>query len=281
MKNRYSLFIVSIFLFTFSFEAIADINMGIFPRRPVAATVKLFKPLAKKLSEELGEPVHIKVSKNFKKFWGEVKKGEYDIIHLNQYQYLLAKKEKGYRVIAVNEEFGSNKIAGALSVRKDSGIKSIEDMRGKTILFGGGKKAMGSYIAPTYMLKKAGLVAGQDYKVKFAKNPVSAVISTFNKHSDVAGSGDVILRIKAVKKKVDTSQMEIVVKSEPFIHLPWAVSKDMSDDKMAKIQSVMTSLKGSDDAVLKSAKVTNFVKASDADFGKVREIVEAVTGEKL
>ena len=281
MKNRYKLSIVSLFLFTFSFEAVADISMGIFPRRPVAVTVKFFKPLAKKLSKELGEPVKIRVSKNFKAFWGEVKAGKYDVIHLNQYQYLLAKKEKGYRVIAVNEEFGSHKISGALSVRKDSGINNINDMKGKTILFGGGKKAMGSYIAPTYMLKKAGFVAGTDYTVKFSKNPVGAVMSTFAGRSDVAGSGDVILKIKSVKKNIDVDQMKIAQKSESFIHLPWAVSANMPDDKMKKIQAVMTNLKGTDDAILKSAKVTNFIIASDADFGKVREIVEYVTGEKL
>lgn len=264
-----------------SAPAIADLKMGVFPRRPVAATSKMFKPLAEKLSKELGEPVQVVVAKDFKAFWKGVKSNQYDIVHYNQYHYLLSHKGQGYKVFAVNSEFGSNMIAGALSVRNDSGINSVADLKGKTILFGGGKKAMGSYIAPTAALKKAGLEAGKDYTVKFSKNPPSAVIGVFNKAADAAGSGNVILKVKGVQKKIDVSQMKILVESEKFIHLTWAVKGDMPDDKVAKIQSVMTSLKGSDDAVLKSARVDNFVKATDADFAKVREIVKYAIGEDL
>ncbi len=268
-------------LLTTAIPAIADITMGVFPRRPVAKTHKLFKPLAEKLSKELGEPVKLVVAKDFKAFWKGVKNRQYDLVHYNQYHYLLSHKNQGYKVIAVNEEFGSNRIAGALSVRKDSGINSVADLKGKTILFGGGKKAMGSYIAPTAILMQAGLKAGDDYTVRFAKNPPSAVIGVYNKAADAAGSGNVILRVKGVKKKIDVNQMKILAESEPFIHLPWAVKGDMPADKAAKIQQIMTSLKGSDDAVLKAAAVTNFVKATDADFDKVRAIVKQVTGEDL
>ena len=260
---------------------LADLNMGVFPRRPVAKTHKFFKPLAEKLSKELGEPVKLITAKNFKAFWKDAQSGKYDIVHYNQYHYLLNHKAKGYKVIAVNEEFGNNMIAGTLSVRKDSGINSVADLKGKTILFGGGKKAMGSYIAPTFALKKAGLVAGKDYKVKFSKNPPSAVIGVYNKAADAAGAGNVILKVKGVTSKIDVSQMKILVESEPFIHLTWAVKGDMPDAKAKKIQAIMTSLKSSDPKVLKAAKVTNFVKASDSDFAKVREIVKNVTGEDL
>jgi len=264
-----------------AFPALADLKMGVFPRRPVAATHKFFKPLAEKLSKELGEPVKLVVAKNFKAFWKGVQSKQYDLVHYNQYHYLLSHKNLGYNVIAVNEEFGSSQIKGAISVRGDSGINSVADLKGKTILFGGGKKAMGSYIAPTSVLMKAGLVAGTDYTVKFAKNPPSAVIAVFNKATEAAGSGNVILKVKGVQKKIDVSQMKIMAESEPFIHLTWAVKGDMLAAKAEKIQSVMTSLKGSDDAVLKAARVTNFVKAGDDEFSKVREIVKSVTGEDL
>ncbi len=264
-----------------SLPVFAELQMGVFPRRPVAKTHKMFKPLAEKLSQELGEPVKLVVAKDFKAFWKGVQNSQYDIVHYNQYHYLLSHKNQGYRVIAVNEEFGSSRIAGSLSVRTDAGIAKVEDLRGKTILFGGGKKAMGSFIAPTAILKKAGLEAGKDYTVRFAKNPPSAVIGVFNKAADAAGSGNVILKIKGVQKKIDVGQMQMIAESDEFIHLPWAVKGDMAEEKAERIRSIMISLKGSDDAVLKSAGVTNFVKAVDGDFDKVREIVEFVTGEAL
>ena len=263
------------------YQAVADINMGVFPRRPAAVTHKAFKPLADKLSQELGEPVKLIVEKDFKAFWAGVKANKYDLVHFNQYHYIKSNKDFGYKVIIANEEFGSSEIAGALTIRSDSGINSVADLKGKTILFGGGKKAMGSYIAPTAILKKAGLEAGKDYTVKFAKNPPSAVIGVYNKAADTAGSGDVILKTGMVKKKTDVSQLKILAISEKFVHLPWAVKKDFPADKITKIQSIMTSLKGNaeGDKILKSAKVTNFTKVDDSNFSKVREITKYAIGE--
>jgi len=281
LKNHTSAVLVGLVLSIYSFETIADVTMGIFPRRPAAKTVKFFKPLAKKLSDELGEPVKISVEKNFKKFWKGVKENKYDIVHYNQYHYLLSKKASGYKVFLVNEEFGSSKIKGALTTRIDSGIKSVADLKGKTILFGGGKKAMGSYIGPTWILQQAGLKAGTDYTVKFSKNPPSAVIGVFNKAADAAGSGNVILKVGATKKNADVSQLNILAESDEFIHLPWAAKADFPDDKLQKIIQIMSNLKTTDAAILKSAKVTNFIPVTDSDFESVRKIVKQVTGEAL
>lgn len=262
--------------------AVADITMGVFPRRPVAVTSQSFKPLADKLSDALGEKVTVVVAKDFKTFWKGVTGKKYDLVHFNQYHYIKSHKEFSYKVIAANEEKGSKVIAGSLSVRTDSGINSVSDLKGKTILFGGGKKAMGSYIAPTAILKKAGLVEGKDYKVSFAKNPPSAVIGVYNKAADAAGAGNIILQTGIVKKKTDTSKLKTLAESETFVHLSWAVKGDMPDDKAKKIQQTMTSLKGDakGDAVLKSAKVTNFYIVTDADFDKVKEITKYAIGEE-
>jgi len=264
-----------------SFPVIADIKMGIFPRRSTVATNKIFKPLAEELSKALGEPVQLIVAKNFKYFWRGVEDNEYDLVHYNQYHYLLSHKNFGYKVIAINEEFEKSEISGSLIVRKDSGINKVADLKGKTILFGGDKKAMGSYISPTAILKKAGLLAGRDYKVNFTKNPPGAAIGVFNNAAHAAGVGSVILKVKGVQKKIDVSQMKILAKSKPYIQLPWAVKTNMPTAKVNKIQSFMTSLKGNNDALLKSSRVTNFLKASDKDFNDVRTIVKNGTGERL
>ncbi len=260
-------------------EVQADLIMGVFPRRPVAVTVSMFNPLAEVLSEELGEPVKVVVKKDFKAFWEGVVHKEFDLVHFNQYHYLLGKKVSGYKVIAVNEEFGSSRIAGALTVRKDAGIQSISDLKGRKIVFGGGPKAMGSYIAPTAILKEAGL-DGSDYVTEFAKNPPSAVMAVYNNACDAAGSGDVILQIKIVQEKVNTDDLTILAKSKEYVQLPWAVRGDMEPDRAQEIQRILTSLKGRRDDVLKKAKVTNFVIASDDDFKEVKEIVRAALREE-
>jgi phosphonate transport system substrate-binding protein len=222
------------------------------------------------------------VPKDFNEFWSELQQNKYDLVHCNQYHYIKSHKELGYRVIAANHEFGSGNIVGALSVRTDSGINSIADLKGKTILFGGGKNALVSYIAPTAVLKKAGLEAGRDYKVEFSKNPPSAVIGVYNRAADASGAGNEVLKIKAVSEKIDVNQMKILAESEPVAHIPWAVKKNMPDALAKKIQEAMVNLVNSPSgaAILKAAFVDKFIPVTDSDYDKAREITKFAIGEE-
>jgi len=282
MKKWWLLYITLLTSVLSPLNAWADLVMGVFPRRPTSATVKFFTPLAKTLGAGIGEPVKLQVYKNFPSFWKAVEAGKIDIVHYNQYHYLLSKKF-GYEVIVVNSEFGTDKISGTLYIRKDSGISSVEDLKGKTILFGGGKKAMASYIAPTAILKKHGLKAGDDYIVKFAKDPPSAVIGVFNKSTDAAGAGNVILKTGIMQKTIDINDVVMLENSDIFIHLPWAVKNTIPAATRDKIKQIMLTLTDSDKGktVLDAAKVDKFSPANDSDFDKVREIVKYALGETL
>ena len=86
------------------------------------------------------------------------------------------------------EESGKGAIAGALYVRKDSGITELSQLRGRTVMFGGGKDAMLSYIAPQFLLMQAGLKQG-DFKNQFSVSPPNAIVALYHKQADAAGGG--------------------------------------------------------------------------------------------
>lgn len=263
-------------------SAWADLTLGVFPRRPANQTVPAFTPLAEKLSAELGEKVTLVVAKDFDAFWQNVTNKKYDIVHLNQYQYLKS-KSFGYKVFVANEEQQQKELAGVLLVRKDSGISKVADLKGKTIMFGGDHKAMAAYVAPTAILKKHGLIEGKDYQARFAPNPPAAAIAVFNKAADAGGVGDAILEQKAVTTAINLAEIILLEKSDAFAQLPWAVKADLAEAKAAKIQQVMIDLQSSEGgkAILKAAMVDSFFKVSDADYTKAKQIIESVTGEKL
>lgn len=251
--------------------------MGVFPRRNVKQTHRMFLPLANYLSQKLGREVQLKTTKDFATFWAALNRKEYDLVHFNQYHYVVANKKLGYQAIVKNVEFGENTIAGALMVRSDSGIKSINDLRGKKVLFGGGPRAMISYIVPTYMLRMAGLNKG-DYIEAFAKNPPNAILSTYNKQADAAGIGASVTRLKMVNQAIDISKMEYLVRGEPLPQLPWAVKGDMPQETRARIRAIMTDLKDSlaGQAVLDSIEMSDMQPVNDSDYDQCRMIIRHV-----
>lgn len=256
------------------------INIGIFPRHSATDTVKMFTPMVDYLSSQLDQNFRLVIARDFKSFWKALSQGQYDIVHFNQYHYVRSKHEFGYRVILINEEFGSSKIAGSIVVRKDSGFRRLEDLRGKKVVFGGGPKAMQSYIIARYLLQKAGLNE-TDYIHEFTKNPPNAILAPYFKSADAGGVGDMVLQLPAITKRIDTSQLTILAHHESLAHLPWAVKKNMPSSLATKIQKVLSTLHRSKEGqqILNTATLTGMRTARDSDFDKHRVIIKEVLGE--
>jgi len=291
MKNGYrryffrvAFFLIFLQLFGISL-VYADngaLDVGIFPRRGIKITHTMQKPLMDYLSEKIGRPVNLHVSKDFATFWKAFIDGQYDLVHFNQYHYLLAHERLGYEAILRNVEFDTPYVSSVIITRKDSGINRLSDLRGKRIMFGGGPQAMMSYILPHWLLQQAGLSKG-DYTEITAKNPPSALIATYKGAADAVGTGSVVLKMGLVQKIIDVDKMKIIKKTEAISFLPWAVPGDMEQELRDKIQHALSTLESTEKGrdILKKVRVSRFEKAVDADFDSARDFVRELYGESF
>jgi phosphonate transport system substrate-binding protein len=253
------------------------LTMGVFPRRNFAETSRLFTPMADYLSERLGRKVNLVTSKNFEAFSKAVTERRYDIVHYNQYHYI--NSAQTYDVIAHIEEFNKGTIAAVIYVNKESDITSLAQLRGRTIIFGGGQDAMVSYIANLHQLLEGGLKKG-DFKTVFAVNPPNAVVALSRGQADAAGVGDGVLQSPGVKEAIGSTSFRALATSELLLQLPFAVRRDMAPELRASIQAILVSLKDSEAGrqVLKAALLTGMAKANDRDYDPQRKMVERVLG---
>lgn len=274
------LFLVILICWASVGSAAESLVVGVFPRRDAAVTAKLFRPLAGYLEHKLGVPVSLKMSPDFDTFLVNLKQRRYDLVHLNPFDYINAHDDLGYDALVQNEEFGEATIKGAIYVRKDSGIHQLIELKGKKILFGGGPRAMISYIVPTYLLQQAGLTK-QDYEEAFAINPPNAVLATFLRQADAGGAGEMVRRLPMVASKIDVNQLEMIAVSRPLPHLPWAVKQEMPADLKQRLLTLLVNLKQSEEGqkILKQAQLSAFNPVTNKDYDPHREIVDAVHGQ--
>lgn len=260
-----------------SARAAEDLILGVFPRRNPTETTRLFTPLASHLTQQLGRPVKLVTSRDFDAFWRGVTERRYDIVHYNQYHYI--RSANSYHVVAHIEELGKSTIAGVLYVRKDSGITSIAQLRGRSVLFGGGQDAMISYIANRYLMQQAGLKE-TDFKALFAVNPPNSIIGVYQRQADAAGAGDGVLELPMVRNVINADDLVVLATTDPLLQLPFAVKRDMPVKLRASIQSVLVGLKDSEGGrqILRSAAMTGIELAQDKDYDPHRRIVRAVLG---
>lgn len=258
-----------------------ELVVGIFPRRNAKSTVHAFTPLSDHLAKRLQRKVRLDVSSDFETFWKKVKATHYDLVHYNQYHYVRSHRKLGYSVIAMNEEFGHPVIRSVITVRTDSDIRHLRDLKGRKVIFGGGRKAMMSYIMPTFLLMQAGLRRG-DYSEQFAKSPPNSVLGVFFKQADAAGTGEAAPQFPMVKEKNEPVNFRYLAISEPLAQLPWAVKSDIPPQLKRQIQKILLELADSEEGrlILKKAQLTGFSKAADSDYNRHRKIIYQVLGER-
>ena len=87
--------------------------------------------------------------------------GQIDVAFLPPMAYVLGHKRYGLEVLLKVERHGKTVYRGEIIVRKDSGIETIDDLKGKTFAFVESSSASGHLYAKALLLKH-GIVVGEE-----------------------------------------------------------------------------------------------------------------------
>ena len=114
--------------------------------------------------------------------------GKAHIGWLNTFNYVLASEKYGVDVGLVTERFGSTFYKGQLNVRADSGITSLEDLKGKVMCWVDPNSTSG-YIIPRVMLAANGIDPDADFaKTVEAGSHNNVITQVYNGECDVGAS---------------------------------------------------------------------------------------------
>ncbi len=249
------------------------LHFGVFPRWNAQTMVRDFTPLARALEKKLGREVIIDTDKDFDSFMRRVYAREFDLVHLNQLQYLQAHERAGYQAIAKLCTATTCTISALLVTRQDSGVSTLAQLRGKTIAFGD-RNAMVSYLMARSLLRQAGLQDG-DYKTVFTHNPPNALLAAYNGAAAAAGVGSPVFEQPEVIKHVDRQRIRVLAESVPIPHLPFAVRGDLDAALVAKIRAALIALahQPGGQELLRHIGATRLVSAEDAEYEVLRPYV--------
>jgi phosphonate transport system substrate-binding protein len=258
-----------------------ELRIGIFPRRNVNVTMKMFGPLAEHLQDTLKRKVTLDVPPDIPAFWSRMRMGNYDLVHMNQYHYVRAHAELGWQAVLKNEEFGEDKIAAAIWVRNDSDINSLEDLRGKLIVFGGGDHAMVASIMVRDILQQAGINEGS-YIGMSTLHPVKSILTVYYRQADAAGVGNVVGKIPQIREQIDVDELKMLAMSEPVAHLVWALRPGLDSALQQDIVNGALALNDTKNGreILAKAGMTGIRLATDDEYDTHRKIIKRVLGEE-
>lgn len=264
----------------FSSAASAEIKMGTVPRLSPEELQKMYSPLTEYLSKETGEKVTLVVPKDFAAFKEAARSGQMDIGFANPLIYVEVKEKAGIEPLALSSEVKSGtRLRGIFIVRKDSGITSVQELKGKKFVFMD-KDSPAGYLFQILLLNKAGFDTKKDITVlPFVKRHDKVVAAVLDGTADAGGIRED--ELDKVKDKLDTSKIRIVGYTDYFPNWPFFSTSKLKPETVAKVKAALLKLKPNDpsnEAILGPARLTGFIPVADKEYDDLRKAAKIAGG---
>lgn len=259
-------------------SATGEIMIGILPRLGPMELYDMFTPLAEYLERETGEKVRMVIPKSFNDFKNIVRSDLVDLGFSNPLIYVQLRKDVKIDPLAVAAEpMAGTRFRGIIITRRDSGIRGIQDLKGKKLVFVERDSAAGR-IFQMLTLRRAGFDLDRDFKaLPFAKRHDNVIMAVYNRVADAGGIREDDL--EKCKGKADLSQLKVIAKTDHYPNWPLFAMPRLSGEKAVKIRTALLKLvPGSAKArsVVGKASLTGFAPVTDSDYNQLREAARIV-----
>ena len=263
------------------------IKMGFVPLKNSEKLVEDLKPISDYLSERLGVKVEAFTASNYIGVVEGIGSGSVDFGIIPPFSALLAQKQSNAKPILTSKgKTGKPGYTAELYVRKDSGIKNLQDVKGKKVAFVDPSSSSG-YIYPGAMLVEAGLNLEKDISYQFSGGHDKSLQLLLNKDVDVIATFDGVEdryakdfpQAKTDIQKLATSDMipgvMVTTSSKMDKELQEKLEKALrdveNDPKMKELFTKMFSITGFTDVDQDAyKKVEATAKVMNVDLDKVK-----------
>jgi phosphonate transport system substrate-binding protein len=205
--------------------------------------------IAEMVQEKTGLVIEANVGTDFAAVREAMGAGQAHIGWLNTFNYVLANEKYGVEVGLVTSRYGSTTYTGQLNIRADSGIASLEDLKGKTMCWVDPNSTSG-YIIPRIMLKANGIDPDTDFaKTVEAGSHNNVVTQVYLGECDV-GASYADARSSIAEDYADVKEVVAVLATTADIpNDSVSFAKDFPEEMKTQIVDALLEMAGTDEGV--------------------------------
>jgi phosphonate transport system substrate-binding protein len=284
LKKLTVLLIVAAYFGSFS-SAFAEsphkyIKIAVLPCSNIEVTFKKFYPLITYLKNKTGMDVRLLVPANFEEFRSGLENGEIDFAlqdpHILFKLIDLFNRDEILRTLTME---GGTTQTGVVIVSKDSKIKKLGDLKGKTVMFGA-ESSTTKWVAAKILFEKNGINIDTDLKAYSHGGCCEDIaFSVYLKSVDAGVVCDHFLDEHAEKQKdlgVKASQLVAIARTVPVPTRIFAARKGVAQDIIAAMNQALLSLhqQNPEEArILNRGEMGGFQRARVEDYERMRVLM--------
>ena len=251
--------------------AVPPLTVGLIPAEDSQAMLENSKAVIDSLQQQLGMPVKPFIATDYNGIIEALRSRKLDVAYLGPFSYVLASSVANVEAFAVAEtkKSGRSFYKSLIITRKESGLQTLEQLKGRTMAFVDPSSASG-HLFPSAGLQKLNIDPNKYFsRVIFSGSHDASILAVANKKVDAAAVADRILAAAVAKGVVQQSELNVVWTSPDIPESPMVWRKDLDPALKQKIAAAFAGIKDvkwGDQGVL-----NGFVPTTDGAYDVVRE----------
>ncbi len=261
------------------------LRVGFAPWESLQDLTKTSRDVVDLLSDNLPMRVDPFVATDYTGVIEAMRAGKIDVAFFPPAAYVLAERKANAEVILKSFFNGHAVYHGAFITRKGSKIKTLKDLKDKTVAFVDPVSTSGA-IYPRVMLLNAGIVPEKHFRrLIYAGGHDAAVLAVLHGKVDAAATytndtqGKDSAWSNSLKNPKDRDQIQLIAVTKPIPADNIAVRKDLDPKLTHQIKQIFLKLSETPEGrkkIREIYQVDGFVEAKPADYATVREAFDKV-----
>lgn len=249
------------------------INFGVIPVAGSTSMKENFSGLTEHLNKKLGIKVELQLAGDYTGVITGMQHKHIDVAYFGPKSYVEAKKRANAEalVVEVDAETGFPGYKGIIITKKDSGLNSLESIKGKTWAFTSSQSTSGTLV-PMVMFSKSG-INPQSYfsKVLYSGGHEASILSIKAGKVDAASTNDLDFN-RGLGKAWNADDFNIIWTSDLIPGSPMAARGDLPESLKKALKEAFISYNDKDG--LDKLKIKGYIEANDSMYDSVRDLIE-------
>lgn len=261
-------------------EGQTTLTIGLIPEQNIFDQTKRYKPLLTYIAEQLGIAIEIRILPRYGNIIDNFDELNLDGAFFGSFTGALAIDKLGVEPLARPQYLnGSSTYYGMVFVRKDSGIRTAEDMRGKRMVFVDRATTAG-YLLPLSFFKTIGIENYATWldQYYFSGTHEDAIDDVLNGFADIGAAKNTIFYRMAANDERITQELMILATSPRVPANALAVRHDLPGSLKQRLQQQLLTLHQDNRGreLLNKLEIDKFIKTSREDYQPVFDYAASI-----
>lgn len=240
-------------------QAQAVLRVSTIPEEAATEQVRKFTPLAQYLEKKLGMKVEFTPVSDYPAAVEALVNKKIELVWFGGFTHVQAQIRSGGKIIPIAQRVEDTKFTSVFIAKTDSGIKTLQDLKGKQVSFGSQSSTSG-HLMPRSNLLNAGLDPEKDFKrIAYSGAHDATIASVVSGKVDAAALDVTVWKKFVAEGKVDTKAVDVFFTTPPFYNYNWSVHADLPAELREKIKAALLAL---DDSTPEGAEILKLNRAS-------------------